>query len=329
MSTTPRVTFLLPTRNAAATVAATVDSILTQNMADWELLVLDAASTDQTLAVVGRYRDARIRVVASAFRQPLAESLNRGMAMARADYIARIDADDLCLPHRAGVQADFLDAHADIAVVGSQCEMFTDERATEQGEVYQIPFDPAAVAATLLLRNVIAHPSVMMRKPALAAHGLAYDESLAHAEDYDLWARCAMADLGLANMSDVLLRYRVHAGQLTQRNAANDSAAAAAVRKRLIARLSLRPDAETLAIHEAIASDRFLTDAAFISDAAHWLTILAQANERRKLFDHPALMRLLTGRHVSLSRFARKNFLPTPDIEATPFAAYLFPGVLV
>src|SRR5580704_11688476 len=74
MSTTPRVTFLLPTRNAAATIAATIDSILAQVMLDWELLVLDAASTDQTLAVVSRYRDARIRVVARTYRQPLAES---------------------------------------------------------------------------------------------------------------------------------------------------------------------------------------------------------------------------------------------------------------
>lgn len=329
MNPTPRVTFLLSVRNAARTVGATIESILAQTMSDWELLVLDAASTDATLCVIGGYRDSRIRVVASAYRQPLAESLNRGLAMARADYVARIDADDLCLPHRAGVQAEFLDAHEDMAVVGSQIETFTNDGAAGPGEIFKIPFDPAVVAATLLLRNVIAHPSVMMRKSVLASHGLAYDRSLGHVEDYDLWARCVTARVGLANMSDVLVRYRIHAAQLTQCNAAKDSAAAAGVRKRLIGCLGLRPDAETLAIHEAIASDQFIADAAFTSDAAQWLTDLAEANQRRRLFDHPALMRLLTGRFVSLCRFAARNFLPAPDIEASPFAPYLHPGVQV
>jgi len=329
MNSTPRVTFLLPTFNAAATIGATIKSILAQTMPDFELLVVDDGSMDGTARIVGEFGDRRIRFEANSIRLRLPRSLNRGLTLARSDYVARIDADDICLPDRAAIQADYLDAHPDIALVGSHVKTFTDDPDSESGEVFSVPLDSATIFVTLLLRNAMAHPSVMLRKSALAAGDLWYDPSVIGAEDYDLWARCAMAKVGLANLPNVLVRYRVHAGQLTQLNTATDQKAAAAVRRRLIEHLGLRPDPATLAIHEAICSDRFMADAPFISAAAEWLKELADANERRGCFNHPALMRLLTGRYVSLGRFARRHRLNPPDISASPFLEYVHPGGLV
>jgi glycosyltransferase involved in cell wall biosynthesis len=329
MRSTPRVTFLLPVHNATATVAATIESILAQSLSDFELLILDDASTDTTVQVIGGYGDRRIRVEANPIRLQLPETLNRGLALARAEYVARIDGDDLCLPHRAAVQADYLDGHPDIAVLGSYFETFSDDPAEGGGQIVTPPLDSATISVTLLLRNTLAHPSVMLRKSALAANGLWYDSSAVCGEDYDLWARCAMRRLALANVPEVLVRYRLHAKQVTQLNASTVRATAAAIRQRLIEHLGLRPDPATLAVHEAIGLDEFLAEAPFICAAAKWLTALANANESRRCFDHQALMRLLTGRYVSLGRFAKRNHLLPPDIGASPFASYLHPGVLV
>jgi glycosyltransferase involved in cell wall biosynthesis len=329
MSQTPRVTFLLSVRNAAQTVGATIESILAQTMPDFELLILDDASTDATVRVIGSYNDPRIRVVINPTQLNHSRTANLGLSLARADYVARIDGDDLCLPRRAAMQADYLDAHADVAVLSSYFQTFSDDPAEGGGDIVALPLDSAAICATLLFRNAVAQPAVMLRKSMLAAKGIGYDPLCLRAEDYELWGRCAMAGLVFANLPEVLLRYRLHARQGVRLYAADCNATGEAVRRRLIEHLGLRPDAGALAIHEAIGLDRFVADPCFISAAAQWLTALAEANDRVRCFDQPALMRLLTGRYVTLSRFARSHLLPPPDIAASPFAAHLHPGVLV
>ena len=181
----------------------------------------------------------------------------------------------------------------------------------------------------LLFRNAIAHPSVMLRKSVLAAGGLEYDAAMVCGEDYDLWARCVMLRLSLANVPEVLVHYRLHAGQVTQVDAPAGRVTAEGVRRRLIDHLGLNSDPANLAIHEAIGLDQFVAETQFISAAARWMTALAEANESRRCFDHPALMRLLTGRYVTLSRFAKMHGLPQADISGSPFAPYLHPGVSV
>jgi hypothetical protein len=138
-----------------------------------------------------------------------------------------------------------------------------------------------------------------------------------------------MRRLNLANVPEVLVYYRVHAGQVTQVDAPAGRVTAEGVRRRLIEYLGLRPDPSTLAIHEAIGLDQFVAEAPFISAAAQWMTALAEANASRRCFDHSALMRLLTGRYVTLCRFARTQGLPQPDISGSLFAPYLHAGVVV
>jgi glycosyltransferase involved in cell wall biosynthesis len=329
MSATPRVTFLLSVRNVQATVGATIESVLAQTMADLELLILDDASTDETVRVINAYRDRRIRLVTNPTQLNHSRTANLGLSLANSEYVARIDGDDLCLPHRAAVQADYLDRHPDIAVLGSAFETFSDDPAEKAGEVIAPPLDSATIAVTLMFRNAIAQPAVMLRKSKLAEKGIGYDPLCLRAEDYELWGRCAVHGLVMVNLSDVLVRYRLHARQGVRLHAAACEATGVAVRKMLIAHLGLATDAANMAIHEAIAADQFVPEASFISDAAGWLTTLAQANQRRRLFDHSALMRFLTGRYVTLSRFARSHQLLLPDLAASPFAEYLYPGVLV
>ena len=329
MTQSPRVTFLLSVRNCARTVGATIDSVLAQTMPDFELLVIDDVSTDATVEIVRNYRDPRIRLIVNPTHLNHSRSANLGLSLARAEFVARIDGDDLCLPQRAALQSDYLDAHPDVAILGACFETFSDLPNIPGGEIITPPLDSGSIAATLLFRNSIAQPAVMLRKSLLVRHGLEYDPLCIRAEDYELWARCAMHGLTFANLPDVLLRYRIHARQGVRLYAADCDETGRLTRRGLIQHLGLSPDSETLAIHEAIAQDQFSPTESFISSAARWLSTLANANDQLRRFDHAALMRLLTGRYVTLSRFAKTNRLPTPNIAASPFAAYLYPGVLV
>jgi glycosyltransferase involved in cell wall biosynthesis len=314
---TPRVTFLLPVHNGAATIAQTIESILGQTLADVELLLMDDASTDESAEIIRGYPDARIRIVQNERHMELAATLNRGLTLAQADYVARIDADDISLPRRAAVQADFLDAHPTVSVVGSFLETFGDG----DSQTVRFPLNSCDISAALLFRNTLAHPAVMLRKSALTAKNLAYDESFRRAQDYDLWARCAMANVHLANVPQVLVRYRLHANQATRRDSQTSRLAAADVRRRLIRFLGLNPQPEDLCVHEALSLNTFIPDEEFVSAAFQWLGNLAEANEQSRGFDQEAFLRALTGRFVSLGRFANLNQIESPDIAGTPFGS--------
>jgi glycosyltransferase involved in cell wall biosynthesis len=324
----PKVTFLLPAYNAQATIADTIESVLSQSLTDLELLIIDDASTDSTSNIIARIKDPRIRIVRNPQNLELAATLNRGLTLAGADYIARIDSDDICLPHRAQTQFDFLETHSDIAVVGSFVETFTAD-LFETGTTIAYPTDPALVAAGLLFRNTMAHPSVMLRNSALAAAKIKYDESIRRAQDYALWAACAAANLQLANIPEVLTRYRVHPGQATARESLASLTTAAAVRRSIIERLGIAPAEEELATHTHLALDDFPPSANFIHAAEEWLAKLHAANQKSKIFPADPFTRTLTGRFVALVRHANSAAIPlhTPP-ENSPFAKYIHPNAL-
>ena len=112
----PLVTVLLPAYNSEAFVRESLQSILDQTFTDFELIVIDDASTDGTVALVKAFQDSRIRLVQKPHNTGYTDSLNNGIRLARGRYIARMDADDISLPHRFQKQVQFLDAHPDVAL---------------------------------------------------------------------------------------------------------------------------------------------------------------------------------------------------------------------
>ena len=210
----PRVSVILPAFNAERFVAEAVDSILGQSLAEFELIAIDDGSTDTTgsLLAARAAHDPRIRIIARGNRG-LTRSLNEGLETARADYVAIMNADDVSLPERLATQAAFLDLHPAVAAVGSQTRlMLADGKA---GPATSLPESPAAIRSFLLRASALAHPAVMLRRQAVLDAG-GYRAQIEPAEDYDLWLRLAERH-DLANLPDVLLHYRVHAGQSTAR----------------------------------------------------------------------------------------------------------------
>ncbi len=206
-----RVSVILPVRNGGGYLVGAVESILSQTFRDFELLAIDDGSTDGAVdALHAAARDARLRRIDSGGKG-LAHALNLGLKASRADLVARMDADDLALPERLARQVAFLDAHPEIAVLGAQAA-FIDANGALTGEQTHFPTAARDVAAALLSRGcVVKHPTVLARKSAILAAG-GYRSAFVPAEDFDLWLRVAEC-AGVANLPDVLLRYRIHAAQ--------------------------------------------------------------------------------------------------------------------
>jgi glycosyltransferase involved in cell wall biosynthesis len=207
------VTVLLPVYNGAATLRQALDSILTQDNGDFELLVIDDASTDASASIISDYarRDDRISAVLHSSNVGLSETLNEGLARARHELVARMDQDDESLPRRLSVQKAFLDAHTDVAAAGAWVLHMGARKHNDR--LIRLPTDPQEIAVTLRVENCLYHPSVMFRRSVVEAAG-GYRGEFRNAEDYDLWLRLAR-DHELANVAEPLLRYRFSVDGMT------------------------------------------------------------------------------------------------------------------
>ena len=221
MSSQPRVSVLMPCYNAAATLEEALDSLAGQTLTDFELVVVDDGSTDATPRLLeGRARwDARMRIVTSA-HQGIVRSLNKGLQHCRTALVARMDADDRCHPQRLERQVSYLEAQADVAVVGSLVSAFPSENV-RQGLILYLEWqnsllDDASMRREMFVESPLAHPSVTLRRDWLERAG-GYQEH-GWAEDYDLWLRLYLAGARFAKLPEVLLEWREGPERLTRRD---------------------------------------------------------------------------------------------------------------
>lgn len=206
----PIISVLMPVYNAERYLAKAVESILMQTFADFEFIIVDDGSTDQSLKILQNYavQDSRIRLTSRA-NQGLVYSLNEMIGQARGKFLARMDADDIAMPERFAKQVTFLQAHPECVAVGAQVLLI------DPVELPLCKFAKPITHEQIDFAHLsgkgggsIVHPSVMMRATAVSQIG-GYRPEMESAEDLDLFLR--LAEIGrLANLQEVLLWYRMH-----------------------------------------------------------------------------------------------------------------------
>ena len=238
--THPRVSVLLPVFNGERYVGEALESVLAQSFQDFEVVVIDDGSTDGTPDILRRYagEDPRVRV----FRQPnrgLIAALNRGLALCRAPFVARMDADDIALPRRLELQVEVLESEPALAAVGGQA-VYVDDQGRVIGQEPGIPVGEAEVEQAALVACPMLHPTVTFRKEAVEAVG-GYPEDAVHAEDYALWARLLEAGYRLRNLAEVLVKVRRgHGGNVSAHHALAQRRSARRVRHRFVHGMAAR-----------------------------------------------------------------------------------------
>jgi hypothetical protein len=202
----------MPVHNGAVFLDRAVRSILDQSFRDLEFVIVDDGSTDDTPGMLAKYArsDGRVRVWTQDM-QGLAASLHTGCADARGEFIARMDADDVATPDRLEKQLAELERRPALGVVGGAMELI-DTRDARTGEM-RFPLRNDSLQRAFLSGNNIAHPTACMRREACLEVGN-YRHCFRHAEEYDLWLRIAER-WEIANLPEVVLRYRIHGTQVT------------------------------------------------------------------------------------------------------------------
>ncbi len=229
----PLISIIMSVYNGEKYVLKTIQSVLRQEYKNFEFIIIDDCSTDSSLQILNQVIDSRVIIIHNETNLKLAASLNIGLQMARGEYIARIDADDICTKKRFIKQIEFLERHKDISILGGNYWAFGGSRGRSH-----YPQEHEWIETGLLFENTMCHPTVIFRKNMIEQR---YDETFAASQDYDLWTRLIGTNR-FHNLPDIVLLYRVHSGQ-TYMVAANEQKEGANIsRKRMISKLDIMED---------------------------------------------------------------------------------------
>ena len=227
--TAPKVSVIMSVYNGERYLRQAIESILGQSFGDFESIIVNDGSTDSSRAIVTSYTDPRILLVDNELNMGLTRSLNRGLRLARGEYVARQDADDISLSQRLEKQVEFLDAHPNVALIGTWGTIINDQG---QGvSLCRHPCGSSQIRWSLLFRNAFMHGSVMFRRARVLEDVGYHDETLPFAQDYDLWSRIAYR-LHVRNLSEYLYQCRVRSQSVGAVHRSESRAIAAEISKR-------------------------------------------------------------------------------------------------
>lgn len=294
-----------------------IDSILGQTFTDFEFLIIDDASTDRTPEILRSYDDPRIRVVTNEENLGLTKSLNKGLALARGEYIARMDADDVSLPERLDVQVEFMERNPEICVCGSWVEII----GHNAGGIWKYPTDGNEIQCRHLFECSIAHPSAVIKMESLNQNQLQYDITFKRSQDYDLWVRIS-ALCPLANIGRILLKHRIHPDAIGQYCSTDQKRYADRVRYRQLREfLGLTPTGDELRLHSLISIGEFEARKDYLSAVNQWLLKIWSANQERKYFDDRVLSAELAKRwYVACNKATHLGMDTWEQFRASPLS---------
>lgn len=231
----PRVSVVMGVYNGERFLRPAIESILNQTFRDFELIIIEDGSTDSSPRILKEFRDDRITVVCNERNLGIAKTLNNGIAVARGEYVALQDHDDVSLPTRLECQVAFFDKHAQVGMVGSSCNVID-----EVGNFvphWPVEYDDAKLKWALLWRCPFFHTSLMARRRALEdVGGYSSDPKYRFAEDYDLMSRVATRH-AVANIPQLLGCWRMHKTSASHLNANQQAAAVKSISQRNICHL--------------------------------------------------------------------------------------------
>jgi glycosyltransferase involved in cell wall biosynthesis len=273
----PRVSVLMSVYNGEQYLKDAIESILSQTFCDFEFIVIDDGSSDSTPDILAHYQQREPRVLAHRFdhNRGLSAALNFGIRLARGEYIARMDADDISLPNRLQEQVGFMDAHPEIGVCGTWVELI----GAIEGQIWKYPTRHEAIHARMLFANTLVHPSVIMRVVSIKENALQYDEDVRYAQDYELWGR-AITSVQFANLDQILLQHRIHAEGTGVKHRQAQYKTHEMVYHRLLSPFSFEYSDDDLRLHQQIGTYQYGNDIEFLHRTRKWLEAISRANRQ-------------------------------------------------
>lgn len=210
----PTISIVMGMYNAASHLRDCMESMISQTFSDFELIIVDDGSTDQSVKIVESFKDPRVRLLKQENRG-LPSALNKAIALARGEYVARMDADDIAVPERLEAQLSFLRRHPEVDILGTQAIIINENGVS--GEMMKKPIATKNVHKYLEYACPLIHPSYMVKAGVYRSIG-GYREELLTAQDFEFLLRATEAGFMLANVPQALLLYRYNPDGISAKN---------------------------------------------------------------------------------------------------------------
>lgn len=263
-------------------LSATVESILNQTFADFELIVIDDASSVEYKEFFEKFNDERIKYFKLEQNAGPGHARNEGIKTATGEYVALVDSDDISLPERFQLQAEFLDKTPEISILG------TSFRFSNRKNPALTIYGEKEIKNFLLFNSPLCNPTVMFRREDLVSRNLFFNEKINFAEDYNLWIDAAFAGLKFANLPETLLIYTRRSGQLSKEKEEIQVSILKDLYKEIFAKLGFEATPQELELHYNIYSENFNQTSP--EQISNWFEKIITHNKESKIFDEEKLI---------------------------------------
>ena len=283
------ISVVMPVFNGEKYLKEAIDSILNQTFTDFEFIIINDCSTDKSLDIIQSYKDKRIKIINNKINLQIAESLNKGIRIAKGKYIARMDADDIALTNRLKVQYEFMEKNKDVGLCGSSVIVFNEESTY----IHRCPTYYDEIKVLQLFNSTFCHPSVMIRKDILTKYNLSYEKEYEGMEDYQLWLNMSEYTK-LANISEPLLRYRKHNEQVTNKMNSNQYEKAKELRGKLLRKIDKSFTDEDILLFFEYCQNTIKYDEEKILNLFKLFKRILIANKKRNIYNHRYLKKVIS-----------------------------------
>lgn len=300
----PKVTVFIPVYNRENYIGEAIESILAQTFSDFEILLVDDGSSDRSVDKIHSYTDPRIRLVCNGENLGIPKTRNKGVNLARGQYMAMLDSDDRAFPDRLEKQIAFLDTHPEYAQIGSWCRMM-DAQGHVLNKIKRQPTLPDDIHAQMLFRCAISNRSIMARTTILQEYG--YRNDFPRCQDYELHVRLAKT-YKLGNIPECLVYGRIHPEQITEQTPGLGDTKKKEIISGQLHELGVTFSQDDLLPHLTLSRMRksnFIPDAEYLKWAREWLERLQQANEHTQYYAEPAFSHALSEKWLQACWAAR------------------------
>jgi glycosyltransferase involved in cell wall biosynthesis len=296
-----KVSVLMPVYNGETFLRDAIDSIIGQTYSDWELIIINDGSTDQSENIIKSYIDPRIRYYKNEQNIGLIATLNRGIDLCSGKFIARMDADDISTPERLKQQIDFLEKNNEYVMCGCNATVI-DKNNNETGKIINLSTNEY-LRINLLFSVPFIHPSVMIKTDILKE--LKYDPDYKYAEDYDLW--CRIANKGkIYNIPNLSLKYRWHTTNVSVKNSKAQEGVKNNIIQRQIESLGISANKKELFLHKVTFQQYNAKEKQKniefneYNNLDKWFLKIISANKKTRKYNSNALIAYLWSRWIVL-----------------------------
>lgn len=282
----------MPCYNSSKYIKEAIDSIIGQTFTDFEFIIINDGSTDDTHEVISQYKDPRINYIYSKKNGGNYIARNEGLKISRGLFICTMDADDIAYPNRLAVQYDYMLKHPEIGCLGSNADLI-DQYGNLTGEIKRPLLDGKRISTLFLMNNFIIHPSTMLRKEMLSAYGLYYNIKYKYSSDFDLLGRCSQ-HFSVTSISDKLLKYRLHGNQISDSKRKEQKEYADHIRLSRLREFRVRYSGEQKRLYLKLMDNEIALDQAEKEACLIFLEKLLVKNGTIKLYDQDSLYKFFS-----------------------------------